>query len=160
MSSFLSFSSATTGFANQKKLLFSPHKEKYHAAFPFVVSRPRASFDLQRFNVFVCSNHLRCRTATIPRLPTSVTMWLYLLADSTGDWRTIVHEGNQDHQRPTLFLEPATPLPLVLCVHLGRCSGRGDLSCVCVCVCVCVWFVRLKIFLDLSLPPFSSSLSV
>eukprot|EP00300_Choanocystis_sp_HF-7_P004963 c13804_g1_i1.p1 GENE.c13804_g1_i1~~c13804_g1_i1.p1 ORF type:complete len:562 (-),score=114.79 c13804_g1_i1:43-1728(-) len=38
-----------------------------------------------------------------------VTMWLYLLADSTGDWRTIIHKGNQDHERtPTLFLEPAT----------------------------------------------------
>lgn len=38
-----------------------------------------------------------------------LTMWLYLLVDSTGDWRTIVHKGNQDHERtPTLFLEPAT----------------------------------------------------
>jgi hypothetical protein len=38
-----------------------------------------------------------------------VTMWIYLLADYTGMWRTIMHKGNRDHERtPTLFLEPET----------------------------------------------------
>eukprot|EP00299_Pterocystis_sp_00344_P001308 c11141_g1_i1.p1 GENE.c11141_g1_i1~~c11141_g1_i1.p1 ORF type:complete len:584 (+),score=112.81 c11141_g1_i1:49-1752(+) len=38
-----------------------------------------------------------------------VSLWLYLLADSTGDWRTLLHKGNRDHERtPTLFLEPQT----------------------------------------------------
>ena len=39
----------------------------------------------------------------------SVTMWLYLRQDSTGDWRTVLHKGMRDSDRtPTLFLEPLT----------------------------------------------------
>eukprot|EP00299_Pterocystis_sp_00344_P008086 c2920_g1_i1.p1 GENE.c2920_g1_i1~~c2920_g1_i1.p1 ORF type:complete len:574 (+),score=112.74 c2920_g1_i1:59-1723(+) len=38
-----------------------------------------------------------------------VSLWLYLLADSTGQWRTIIHKGSRDNERtPTLFLEPQT----------------------------------------------------
>jgi len=38
-----------------------------------------------------------------------VTMWLYLLEDYNGKWRTLIHKGNRDHERtPTLFLEPET----------------------------------------------------
>lgn len=38
-----------------------------------------------------------------------VTLWLYLLTDSTGQWRTILHKGARDHERtPSLFLEPQT----------------------------------------------------
>jgi len=38
-----------------------------------------------------------------------MTMWLYLLTDSTGQWRTIFHKGTRDHERtPALFLEPQT----------------------------------------------------
>lgn len=36
-----------------------------------------------------------------------VTFWLYLLGDSTGEWRSIVHKGSRDQERtPTFFLEP------------------------------------------------------
>ena len=39
----------------------------------------------------------------------TVSMWLYLRADSTGDWRTVLHKGGRDEERtPTLFLEPLT----------------------------------------------------
>jgi len=38
-----------------------------------------------------------------------LTLWLFLLTDSTGQWRTLVHKGERDHERtPTLFLEPQT----------------------------------------------------
>ncbi len=38
-----------------------------------------------------------------------LTMWLYLLDDYNGQWRTLVHKGARDHERtPTLFLEPQT----------------------------------------------------
>jgi len=38
-----------------------------------------------------------------------ITTWLYLLADSTGQWRTVLHKGSRDNERtPTLFLEPQT----------------------------------------------------
>jgi hypothetical protein len=38
-----------------------------------------------------------------------LTMWVYLLTDSTGQWRTLVHKGERDHERtPTIFLEPQT----------------------------------------------------
>ena len=38
-----------------------------------------------------------------------VTWWMYLLTDSTGQWRTVLHKGNADHERtPTFFLEPQT----------------------------------------------------
>jgi len=36
-----------------------------------------------------------------------VTFWLYLLGDSTGEWRPIIHKGARDQERtPTFFLEP------------------------------------------------------
>jgi len=36
-----------------------------------------------------------------------MTFWIYLEADSNGQWRSIVHKGNHDHERtPSLFLEP------------------------------------------------------
>jgi len=39
----------------------------------------------------------------------SVSMWMYLRQDSTGDWRTLMHKGSTDSDRtPTLFLEPIT----------------------------------------------------
>jgi len=38
-----------------------------------------------------------------------MSMWVFLLTDSTGQWRTLVHKGERDHERtPTLFLEPQT----------------------------------------------------
>eukprot|EP00299_Pterocystis_sp_00344_P009459 c3990_g1_i1.p1 GENE.c3990_g1_i1~~c3990_g1_i1.p1 ORF type:complete len:582 (+),score=101.47 c3990_g1_i1:54-1748(+) len=38
-----------------------------------------------------------------------ITFWFYLLADSTGQWRTVLHKGTRDQERtPTLFLEPQT----------------------------------------------------
>jgi len=38
-----------------------------------------------------------------------VTLWLYLLGDSTGQWRSLLHKGSKDQERtPTLFLEPYT----------------------------------------------------
>lgn len=38
-----------------------------------------------------------------------LTMWLYLLSDSTGQWRALVHKGARDNERtPTFFLEPQT----------------------------------------------------
>lgn len=38
-----------------------------------------------------------------------ISWWMYLLADATGQWRTVVHKGNADHERtPTFFLEPQT----------------------------------------------------
>lgn len=39
----------------------------------------------------------------------SVTFWMYLLQDSTGQWRSVMHKGSKDHERtPTIFLEPLT----------------------------------------------------
>ena len=39
----------------------------------------------------------------------SLTLWLYLRQDSTGDWRTVLHKGARDSDRtPTVFLEPLT----------------------------------------------------
>jgi hypothetical protein len=36
-----------------------------------------------------------------------VTYWLYLIGDSTGEWRPIIHKGSRDQERtPTFFLEP------------------------------------------------------
>jgi len=38
-----------------------------------------------------------------------VTLWMYLLTDSTGQWRTIVHKGERDRDRtPMLLLEAQT----------------------------------------------------
>jgi hypothetical protein len=38
-----------------------------------------------------------------------VTLWLYLLGDSTGQWRSLLHKGNKDDERtPALFMEPFT----------------------------------------------------
>merc|ERR1711998_23930 len=38
-----------------------------------------------------------------------ITFWIYLNADSTGQWRSIIHKGNHDHERtPSIFLEPQT----------------------------------------------------
>jgi hypothetical protein len=38
-----------------------------------------------------------------------VTYFLYLLSDSTGQWRSILHKGARDNERtPTFFLEPQT----------------------------------------------------
>lgn len=37
----------------------------------------------------------------------SLSMWLFLLEDSNGNWRTLVHKGSRDSERtPTLMLEP------------------------------------------------------
>lgn len=39
----------------------------------------------------------------------TITLWLYLTQDSTGQWRTVFHKGSKDFERtPTLFLEPLT----------------------------------------------------
>jgi len=38
-----------------------------------------------------------------------LTFWIYLTGDSTGQWRSIIHKGNHDHERtPSIFLEPQT----------------------------------------------------
>jgi hypothetical protein len=38
-----------------------------------------------------------------------VTYWIYLLSDSTGQWRSVLHKGARDNERtPTFFLEPQT----------------------------------------------------
>jgi hypothetical protein len=39
----------------------------------------------------------------------TTTFWMYLLQDSTGQWRSVMHKGSKDHERtPTIFLEPLT----------------------------------------------------
>jgi len=39
----------------------------------------------------------------------SFSMFVYLLEDSIGQWRTVLHKGARDHERtPSLFLEPLT----------------------------------------------------
>lgn len=39
----------------------------------------------------------------------SMTLWAYLNADATGNWRTLVHKGGTDSDRtPSIFLEPRT----------------------------------------------------
>lgn len=39
----------------------------------------------------------------------SFSLWMYLLEDSIGQWRTVLHKGSRDHERtPALFLEPLT----------------------------------------------------
>jgi hypothetical protein len=38
-----------------------------------------------------------------------VTMWMYLLEDSIGQWRAIMHKGARDNERtPSFFMEPQT----------------------------------------------------
>ena len=38
-----------------------------------------------------------------------MTLWAYLNADATGNWRTLVHKGGTDSDRtPSIFLEPRT----------------------------------------------------
>jgi len=47
---------------------------------------------------------------------------MYLLSDSTGQWRTVVHKGTRDNERtPTIFLEPQTRcvrVRMCVCVHM------------------------------------------